>query len=247
MNFKFLPIALFFLPLFCAGQNITLAPSLVSSSGNFSTAGNFNLSSSVGELVTETYSNPGFPEFYLTQGFQQPSSKINALNFYINFSSESCLNSNDGEAAVTISGGVQPYTVTWSSDSNIHGNVIDSLLPGNYSVTIKDANGLSTSTPFVILPSTEACKIKIYTGITPNGDGHNDTWVIDNIEIYPNNNVQLYNRWGSEVWSAEGYDNNHVVWKGQDYQNQPLPDGTYFYIVTISGAAPYKGWVQLTR
>jgi|SRR6185312_213233 len=247
MKLKLLPIVLLVLPLFSIGQNVSFSPSLVSAGGTYASSGNFNLSYSVGEPATQTVSNPGPTQIYLTQGFQQPSSRINALNFFVNFNAESCLNSNDGSAAVTISGGVQPYTVTWSADSLNHGMAIDSLVPGNYTVTIKDANGLTTSTPFIILPNNEACKVKFYNGITPNGDGHNDTWIIENIEIYPTNDVQIYNRWGTEVWSAEGYDNNHVVWKGQDYQNQPLPDGTYFYIVTISGATPYKGWVQITR
>jgi len=98
------------------------------------------------------------------------------------------------------------------------------------SVTIKISNGT----------------LVFYTGITPNGDGSNDTWVIDNIELYPDNSVSIFNRWGIEVWSGNRYDNSTVVWKGQNSAGQPLPDATYFYVAKVSGVT-YKGWVQLTR
>jgi gliding motility-associated-like protein len=247
---KLLPIVLLALPLLGIGQNKdTLAPTLVSTAGGYAVAGGISLSYSVGEPITPTFQDPAYPNpavFYLTQGFEQPQS-ANALNFYLNYNNESCIKSNDGSALVNITGGIPPYSITWSGNATDNGTAIDSLQPGTYTVTVKDRNGLSTTSTFVILASTEACEVKFYNGITPNGDGKNDEWVIQNIEIYPDNDVQIYNRWGTEVWSAHNYDNNHIVWKGNDYQNQPLPDGTYFYLVTINGAAPLKGWVQLTR
>lgn len=85
-----------------------------------------------------------------------------------------------------------------------------------------------------------------YTGITPNGDGSNDTWVIDNIELYPNNTVAIFNRWGIQVWSGNNYNNSSVVWKGDNSSGQPLPDATYYYVAKVNGTT-YKGWVQLTR
>ncbi len=98
------------------------------------------------------------------------------------------------------------------------------------SVTIKISNGT----------------LVFYSGITPNGDGNNDTWIIDNIELYPDNSVSIFNRWGIEVWSGNRYDNSTVVWKGQNSTGQPLPDATYFYVAKVNGTT-YKGWVQLTR
>ena len=86
-------------------------------------------------------------------------------------------------------------------------------------------------------------KIVIYSGFTPNGDGHNDLWVIDNIELY-NNTVTIFNRWGLEVWRGNNYNNSSVVWTGLNTSGQPLPDGTYFYIVQVDGTT-YKGWVEL--
>ncbi|MEY4935968.1 MAG: hypothetical protein RIS64_2327 [Bacteroidota bacterium] len=81
--------------------------------------------------------------------------------------------------------------------------------------------------------------------ITPNGDGLNDYLVID--EIDPNNNQSeliIYNQWGDLVFKANPYKND---WGGQ-FKNQPLPDGTYYYIFTReAGGTPVAGFVTIFR
>lgn len=250
MKLKLLSLSLFFLPLLCLGQKDALAPTLVSSSGGYNLVGGVSLSYSVGEPVVNTLQTPALPnpaDFYLTQGFQQPQTSRTALGMNLFYSNESCLNSKDGSAYITISGGVPPYTVTWSSNPTYNNLSIDSLTPGPYTVTLTDGNGLTSTQSFIVQASESACEVKIYNGITPNGDGQNDTWIIGNIEAYPDNSVSIYNRWGIEVWSVNGYDNSKNVWFGQNQQGQPLPDGTYFYVVKIKDASPMKGWVQVTR
>lgn len=87
-----------------------------------------------------------------------------------------------------------------------------------------------------------------YTGITPDGDEINDTWIIDNISNYPENTVSIFNRWGNKVWNGNGYNNTTVVWDGTNNNKNPLPIGTYFYVVTKDGTKePAKGWVELTK
>jgi len=114
-----------------------------------------------------------------------------------------------------------------------------------YTVTVTDkSDGCFVTDTVTITVGSNV--LSFYNGITPNGDGHNDDWIIDNIELFPNNTVQIFNRWGIEVWKGFGYNNTTVVWNGRNSMNQPLPDATYFYIVTID-KAKYKGWVQLTR
>ncbi len=58
--------------------------------------------------------------------------------------------------------------------------------------------------------------------ITPNGDGMNDVLEIKNADKYPNNVIQVYNRWGKMVFEQQNYDNS---WDGGN-----LADGTYYYI-----------------
>lgn len=87
--------------------------------------------------------------------------------------------------------------------------------------------------------------IIVRNGFSPNFDGINDTWTITNIEFYPNSIVRIYNRWGTQVLEAEGYDN---TWDGT-FGDTPLPDGTYFFSADLNeaGKEPVAGYVQLTR
>lgn len=145
---------------------------------------------------------------------------------------------------LTASGG---NTYSWNNGDTTASITISPTTDSIYVVTVYSGPCSDTlSHPIYVSTDGSVCKLTFYTGITPNGDGHNDYWQIDNIELFPDNTVDIYNRWGLLVWSAKGYDNNRVSWKGQNNAGAPLPDGTYFYVVTASNKS-YKGWVQLTR
>lgn len=73
-------------------------------------------------------------------------------------------------------------------------------------------------------------KIKLPTAFSPNFDGFNDFLVIKGLEDFPDNSIELYNRWGQLVYLKEGYIND---WYGLDAEGIPLPDGTYFLIVKV--------------
>ncbi len=81
--------------------------------------------------------------------------------------------------------------------------------------------------------------------ITPNGDGFNDKWVIDCIENFPENNVIIFNIWGDEIIRFNNYDNVSHVWKGTRQDGRPLPDGTYYYILSIKNGGTFTGWILL--
>ncbi len=83
--------------------------------------------------------------------------------------------------------------------------------------------------------------------LTPNGDSINDTWMILNIERFPNAIVKVYNRWGNEVFSAKNYSNN---WNGtSDSGGGTLPTGSYFYQIDQLGDENVilHGWIYLTN
>jgi gliding motility-associated-like protein len=71
--------------------------------------------------------------------------------------------------------------------------------------------------------------------ITPNGDGFNDRWVI----LRPNGmkvSVTIFNRWGQQVYKNADYRND---WNGTGtggFLGNNLPNGTYFFVVELSGA-----------
>ena len=75
--------------------------------------------------------------------------------------------------------------------------------------------------------------IRIPNAFTPNGDGRDDTWQIEFIEQYPDNTVNVFNRWGNKIFSAENYSRANE-WHG-DIKGQPAPVGTYYYVVVTKG------------
>ena len=99
---------------------------------------------------------------------------------------------------------------------------------------ITDVNGMPIDMPLVA------------EGLSPNGDGNNDTWYIQGIENFPNAQIQVYNRNGEIVFAAlSGYDNN---WAG-DWNNSGniLPSGPYFYTIDLenNGKIDVQGWIYI--
>ena len=88
-----------------------------------------------------------------------------------------------------------------------------------------------------------ACEVTIPNIFTPNGDNTNEFFELENIEQYPNNTVQIFNRWGKEVYNEGGYNNSTKKFDGKD-----LPDGVYFYIVDLGNGVKAKaGTVTINR
>ncbi|MFV5692558.1 gliding motility-associated C-terminal domain-containing protein, partial [Flavobacterium sp. LT1R49] len=91
-------------------------------------------------------------------------------------------------------------------------------------------------------------EINVAEAMTPNGDGINDTWVIYNIENHPNSVVRVFNRWGTEVFSARNYQND---WDGHSKNNgQSLPEGSsYYYQIDFEGDGTIdkEGWIYINR
>lgn len=74
--------------------------------------------------------------------------------------------------------------------------------------------------------------------ITPNGDGFNDYFLIENIEKFPNNSITILNRWGNTVFNTINYTNN--------FDGANLADGTYFYIIKIAHKT-FEGSLTILR
>jgi gliding motility-associated-like protein len=84
-------------------------------------------------------------------------------------------------------------------------------------------------------------------GFSPNGDGINDTWVIENIALYPNNVVRVYNRSGKVVYQIKGYNNTFDGMSNKVNSTKKLPVGVYYFTVEFNtpGAKPAKGWIYI--
>ncbi|WP_396601901.1 Ig-like domain-containing protein [Algibacter sp. R77976] len=93
--------------------------------------------------------------------------------------------------------------------------------------------------------------LKIYNEFSPNGNGKNEFFYIDCINNYPDNKLEIYNRWGNVVYVKEGYDNTFDgVSNGRAVvnKNEKLPVGTYYYILDLGdGTEPRAGWLYIVR
>lgn len=92
-------------------------------------------------------------------------------------------------------------------------------------------------------------------GFSPDGDGINEYWHIENIEYYPENVVMIYNRWGDAIFRIENYDNGSKVFRGDANLKTKmgagkLPTGTYFFHIQVEGETilkKTKGYVVIKR
>lgn len=85
-----------------------------------------------------------------------------------------------------------------------------------------------------------ANKLAFYNVITPNGDGQNDLFIIDNVTLYPGNSLSIYNRWGRQVFTATDYQNN---WGGE----AGTAPGMYYYLFKLADGTTTKGWVEVVK
>jgi gliding motility-associated-like protein len=88
--------------------------------------------------------------------------------------------------------------------------------------------------------------IDIPNVFSPNGDGANDLWIIDKIEQYPNAVVQIFNRYGGQLFEKKGYSRSNA-WDGNN-NGSPLPVGAYYYIIRLGdGSKPLSGVLSIIR
>ena len=147
----------------------------------------------------------------------------------------------DGTIYSETAGGTEPYSYLWS---NGYAGPVLIAEAGDYTLTVTDANGC-TDTAHADLD----CDFKVPQLVSPNGDGHNDTWTIPGIELYPEAVVELYNRWGNLVYKASPYLNDFAGYSNgmATIGNQKLPAGTYFYVIILKkGEKAYQGYIELT-
>lgn len=114
----------------------------------------------------------------------------------------------------------------------------------------RDDKDNSATCKFKVIVTYEDIIFDIAEVVTPDGDGINDEWTLKNIEKFSNNKVVIIDRWGSMIYSASGYDNERVVWKGINNSGAVVPTGTYFYTIEVLlGEVQVKkrGFIEVIR
>jgi gliding motility-associated-like protein len=135
--------------------------------------------------------------------------------------------------------------ITYLNDPNIAqptGRPFESI---QYTITAMNAGGCVNSDSMmvsVVVPEV----IRVNNMITPNNDGKNDVWKLDNVPGLDEAVVVVMSRWGQEVFRQDNYQND---WDGTNDLGEPLPEGTYIFIIEITGlnAKIYKGNLEIIR
>ena len=130
------------------------------------------------------------------------------------------------------------------------GSVTNQALAEGTTPSGEKVNALSDNTNFVddkpTVIDVVTCVVEVFNAVSPNGDGINDEFHIQGLECYPNNTVEIYNRWGVKVFETSGYGSKGNVFKGYSdgrttiSRGESLPDGTYFYILKYFDDTAHK-------
>ena len=141
-------------------------------------------------------------------------------------------------------------TYNWAEASGIVGatnNAVLQVRPAQnttYTVTATNASGCSTTASITINVTDDYESIQANNILTPNGDGKNDTWVVKNIDLYPESTLIIFDKAGRRLLNVKHYDNS---WDGS-FQGSPLAEGTYYYVIDFGGGKPpMKGFITLLR
>ncbi len=153
----------------------------------------------------------------------------------------SCKDLHDASIHLIVAGGTGTYTYNWNT--GVITQNIDNIGPGDYTLIITDENLCQLNLEFSIEEAFNECMI-IPSSFTPNNDGINDTWVLGNIDAYPDASVQIYNKWGNLLYETRG---QYIPWDGK-WNGNLLPSETYYYIIDLkNGDQPYTGTVTIIR
>mgnify|MGYP001178615664 CR=1 FL=1 len=170
-----------------------------------------------------------------------------------------CKDDNSGEARVFVQEGTPPFIFNWEIGGEVFSQqndvlVIDSfssiggLFPGVYVVEIIDDMGCTIKDSIEVKHNPNIC-LKIYKAFSPNDDAIHEFWEIENIHLYPEAVVSVYDRNGREVFRRRNYINSEDdAFGGKDVNNQPLPSATYYYVIDLeNGDDVFKGTVTIVR
>lgn len=110
-----------------------------------------------------------------------------------------------------------------------------------YTVTITTAEGCTATASVTV---TVVPAIIPMNAMTPNGDGINDVFHVENLDKYPDCRVEIYTRWGEKIFESKGYSE---PWNGT-HNGKQMPLGAYYYIIYLSkDEAPISGSITIIK
>ncbi|WP_298144536.1 gliding motility-associated C-terminal domain-containing protein [Flavobacterium sp.] len=146
-----------------------------------------------------------------------------------------------GSYKLSVQDPITNYQYEWFNNSNTSLGTTSAITiqnSGEYFLEI--SNGLCETT-IPVTVNTVSCNVQIPKGISPNGDGANDSFDLSQFNVA---RLEVFNRYGLKVFSANNYIDQ---WNGQSDQGHDLPTGTYFYLIDLDSGESKTGWVYINR
>ena len=152
----------------------------------------------------------------------------------------------DGKTVTINASATDALTYAWSPATYLNSAAVKTPIAFprqniGYLLTATGNNGCTGSDSVYIKVLKQ---LNVPNVFSPNGDGVNDTWVIKSLADYPGCTVEVFNRYGLQVFISNGY---AKPWDGT-YKGNPLPVGTYYYIIEPkNGVDKVTGYVVILR
>ncbi|NRA52093.1 MAG: gliding motility-associated C-terminal domain-containing protein, partial [Phaeodactylibacter sp.] len=152
---------------------------------------------------------------------------LNPEPITVTFETEPATEGCNGAVEAIVTGGSEPYTYNWEQSDFEDAELLD-LCFGEYFLQVRDRNGcLSELTSARVEDRRFPC-LSDRIILTPDNDGANEEFIILCVNEYPDNHLQIFNRWGQLVFEADNYDN---TWNGITQDGAELPEGPYYYVL----------------
>lgn len=190
---------------------------------------------------TIPYSEVSFGETYTVKA-ENTSGCASEFTFKLSNSNQpkiDLINQTNNSIEVIAYGGATPYLYYFNGVGQTS-PVLMNPTASSYTVQVESATGCLGEPKIIYF-------IKIHNAFSPNGDGINDTWTIENLDKMESYTIQIVDRYGNKVFESQN--KNNVVWDGKS-NGRALPTGTYWYNVVWFDALTQKseqrqGWVLL--
>ena len=155
-----------------------------------------------------------------------------------------CKDKPDGQLSLYVDGGTFPYFISWDRGLPDNEDFFNEVSWGEYEATVTDANNCVTIDTSYVDYTYASCLV-IPNAFSPNGDGFNELWIIEGLEIYPNAEMRIFDRWGTSVFHSVNAGDE--PWNGSFYGRE-LPIDSYHYIIDLNNdEPPLTGNVTIVR
>jgi len=208
--------------------------SQISPSYTYADTGNYTVQLAVTtgictDTVTHTYSVFQIPtsDFTLTDSICPDETSL--ITYTGNAPADAIFSWDFANAGIVSGSGIGPYMITWADS-------------GLYAISLYVSQNICPSDTTTIPLKVKSCKkpdLNFPNVITPNGDGKNDVFQVENLVSYPESEILIYNRWGKLIYQNKDYRND---WDGGE-----SPDGVYFYVLTLQDKTSFHGTVTVFR